>query len=187
LLADKNNKLNFIIEFIKNQLLANKLPENFRLSFNISVVTFKRNDLIDTLKNLLQKHDISGKYFEVEITESVFITDIQDLIQKLQALSNLGFLISLDDFTAGHSTAGILPLLPINIVKFDKSLLDSREVNKNKGNIVYKSLISLIKELNLKIVAEGVETQEQLEYLKNLDVDYAQGYYIGKPVKPEIE
>ncbi|MGL5230782.1 MAG: EAL domain-containing protein [Cetobacterium sp.] len=170
------------MEFIKSELLGKRLPSNFRLSFNISVVTFKRGDFIDVLKDLLQKHDISGKYFEVEITESVFITDIQDLIDKLKALSNLELLISLDDFTAGHSTAGILPLLPINIVKFDKSLLDSIEINRDKGNIVYKNLISLIKELNLKIVAEGVETLEQLNFLKSLEVEYAQGYYISKPV-----
>ena len=173
------------ISFVKSELLKGRLPKDFRMSFNISVVTFKRADLILVLKTLLDKHDISGKYFEVEITESVFITDIQDLISKMTALSNLGFLISLDDFTAGHSTAGILPLIPLHIVKFDKSLLDSIELNRDRGTIVYKNLISLIKELNLKIVAEGVETLEQLQFLKEQGVDYAQGYYISKPVNIE--
>lgn len=170
------------IAFVKNELIKGTLPPDFRMSFNLSVVTFKRTDLIAILSGLLEKYEISGKYFEVEITESVFVTDIQDLISKMKALSELGFLISLDDFTAGHSTAGILPLIPLHIVKFDKSLLDSIELNREGGTIVYKSLISLIKELNLKIVAEGVETSEQLEFLKEQGVDYAQGYYISKPI-----
>ena len=89
---------------------------------------------------------------------------------------------SLDDFTAGHSTAGLLPLLPIDTVKFDKSLLDSFEVNQTKSMIVYKNLISLIKDLNFKIVSEGVETDEQLEFLKLLEVDYIQGYWFSKPI-----
>ncbi|MGL4254650.1 MAG: EAL domain-containing protein [Fusobacteriaceae bacterium] len=168
--------------FVREELDKENLPEDFRVSFNISVVTFKRDDLISVLKNLLDKYKLSGKHFEVEITESVFITDIQDLIGKMGALSELGFNISLDDFTAGHSTAGVIPLLPLNIVKFDKSLLDSIEFNKDRGIIVYKNLISLIKELNLKIVAEGVETFEQLQFLKEQGVEYAQGYYINKPI-----
>ena len=144
--------------------------------------TFKRDDLITVLTGLLNYFKVPGKYIEVEITESIFILDMKDLITKLKALKNLGIQISLDDFTAGHSTAGLLPLLPMDVVKFDKSLLDSLEVNKSKGKIVYKNLTSLIKDLNFKIVSEGVETKEQLEFLKFLGVDYAKGYYFSKPI-----
>lgn len=155
---------------------------NFRISFNLSRKTFKRNDLINIVSGLLNHFNVPGKYIELEITESIFILDMKDLVTKLKALKDLGIQISLDDFTAGHSTAGLLPLLPIDTVKFDKSLLDSFEVNQTKSMIVYKNLISLIKDLNFKIVSEGVETDEQLEFLKLLEVDYIQGYWFSKPI-----
>lgn len=174
--------IKFMAEFLYNN--QNNF-DNFKISFNLSVKTFKRKDLIEILSNLLYKYSVSGKYFEIEITESIFITDIQELLRKLKALKNLGFTISLDDFTAGHSTAGVLPLLPIDIVKFDKSLLDSLDFNEEKAKIIYINLISLVKELNLKIVAEGVETKEQVDFLRKESVDYAQGYYFSKPMKKE--
>ena len=173
------------IIFIKELLDKNVPLDDFRISFNISMKTFKRDDLITIISGLLSYFRVPGKYIEVEITESIFVLDMKDLITKLKALKNLGIQISLDDFTAGHSTAGLLPLLPIDVVKFDKSLLDSLEVNQKKGKIVYKNLTSLIKDLNFKIVSEGVETKEQLEFLEFLKVDYAQGYYFSKPISKE--
>lgn len=173
------------IVFVKELLESGASLNNFRISFNISMKTFKRNDLISIISGLLNYFKVPGKYIEIEITESIFVLDMKDLINKLKALKALGIQISLDDFTAGHSTAGLLPLLPIDIVKFDKSLLDSLEINQEKGMIVYKNLISLIKDLNFKIVSEGVETKEQLEFLEFLNVDYVQGYYFSKPISKE--
>lgn len=173
------------IIFIKDLLDKNVPLDDFRISFNISMKTFKRDDLITIISGLLSYFKVPGKYIEVEITESIFVLDMKDLITKLKALKNLGIQISLDDFTAGHSTAGLLPLLPIDVVKFDKSLLDSIDINEAKGKIVYKNLTSLIKDLNFKIVSEGVETKEQLEFLKFLGVDYAQGYYFSKPISKD--
>lgn len=173
------------IVFVKELLESGISLNNFRISFNISMKTFKRNDLITIISGLLSYFKVPGKYIEIEITESIFVLDMKDLISKLKALKALGIQISLDDFTAGHSTAGLLPLLPIDIVKFDKSLLDSLEINQEKGMIVYKNLTSLIKDLNFKIVSEGVETKEQLEFLEFLNVDYVQGYYFSKPISKE--
>lgn len=173
------------IVYVRDLINSGIELDNFRISFNISMKTFKRNDLITIISGLLSYFKVPGKYIEVEITESIFVLDMKDLITKLKALKNLGVQISLDDFTAGHSTAGLLPLLPIDVVKFDKSLLDSLEVNQEKSMIVYKNLTSLIKDLNFKIVSEGVETKEQLEFLKFLDVDYAQGYYFSKPISKD--
>ncbi|MGL5279631.1 MAG: EAL domain-containing protein, partial [Cetobacterium sp.] len=170
------------IIFIKELLDSGISLDNFRISFNVSMKTFKRDDLIVVISDLLNQFKVPGKYIEIEITESIFILDMKDLITKLKTLKSLGIQISLDDFTAGHSTAGLLPLLPIDIVKFDKSLLDSIEINGIKGRIVYRNLTSLIKDLNFKIVSEGVETKEQMEFLEFLKVDYAQGYYFSRPI-----
>ena len=171
----------YIRDLINNEVNL----DNFRISFNISMKTFKRDDLISVISSLLSHFKVPGKYIEIEITESIFVLDMKDLITKLKALKDLDIQISLDDFTAGHSTAGLLPLLPIDVVKFDKSLLDSIDINEAKGKIVYKNLTSLIKDLNFKIVSEGVETKEQLELLKFLGVDYAQGYYFSKPISKD--
>jgi|GEM_PF-4095358 len=173
------------ILYIRALLDKNVPLDNFRLSFNISMKTFKRDDLITVISEFLNYFKVSGKYIEIEITESIFVLDMKDLITKLKTLKNLGIQISLDDFTAGHSTAGLLPLLPIDIVKFDKSLLNSFEVNKEKGAIVYKNLTSLIKDLNFKIVSEGIETKDQLDFLRFLNVDYAQGFYFSKPLSKD--
>ena len=174
------------IIFIKTLIDSGTTLDNFRISFNISMKTFKRDDLITVISGLLSYFKVPGKYIEIEITESIFVLDMKDLITKLKSLKNLGIKISLDDFTAGHSTAGLLPLLPIDIVKFDKSLLDSLEINQEKSMIVYKNLVSLIKDLNFKIVAEGVETKEQVKFLEFLEVDYVQGYYFSRPITKEL-
>lgn len=169
------------IKLIKEKVYTIDPCKDFRISFNISVNTFKRKDLIETIENLLTKYNVSGKYIEIEVTESVLVTDMKDIIDKLNKLIKLGIQISLDDFTAGHSTAGLLPLLPLSIVKFDKSLLDSINQSEERAKIVYLNLISLIKDLNIKIVAEGIETLEEFEFLRSAGVEYGQGYLIGKP------
>lgn len=174
------------MKFVKTLIETNKVPNDFRISFNISLKTFQRDDLVPTIENLLNKYDISGKYFEIEITESILVNDMNDILNKLNSLIILDLQISLDDFTAGHSTAGLLPILPIDIVKFDKSLLDSIDSNEEKGKIVYESLTTLVKGLNHKIVAEGIETNEQLRFLKELNVEYGQGYLVSKPL-PESD
>lgn len=169
------------MKLLKEWIENNKISDDFRLSFNISVKTFSREDLVAQIRYLMEKYNISGEYLEIEITESILVRDMKDIINKLNALISLGIQISLDDFTAGHSTAGLLPILPISVIKFDKSLLDSLETNGTKGMIVYMKLASLIEGLKMKIVSEGIETEKQLAFLKSLGIDYGQGYLIGKP------
>lgn len=173
------------IKFVKKMIDSKVIDENYRMSFNLSVKTFSRDDLISTIEGLLKKYEVPGKYIEVEITESILVKDIQDILSKLGALINLSIQVSLDDFTAGHSTARLLPILPINIIKFDKSLLDSLDENEEKAKIIYQNLTSMIKDLNLKIVSEGIETKDQLEFLKDLNIDYGQGYLISKPLQKQ--
>lgn len=170
------------IKFVKELINSNLIDSDYRMSFNLSVKTFSRDDLVSTIEDLLKKYEVSGQYIEVEITESILVKDIQDILSKLGILINLSIQVSLDDFTAGHSTARLLPILPINIIKFDKSLLDSLEENEDKAKIIYQNLTSMIKDLNLKIVSEGIETSKQLEFLKEINIDYGQGYLISKPL-----
>lgn len=171
------------IKTLKEWLLLKKIKPTFRISFNISMQTFDRDDMIEKIEELLLKYRVNGENIEIEITESVLSNNISKAIEKLEKLKEKGIKISLDDFTAGHSTASILPILPIDIVKFDKSLLDLYNKNKKKGVIIYKTLIKMIKDLKIETVAEGIESKDEYLFLKKEGIETAQGYYFGKPVK----
>ena len=166
------------------QLLDKKyINEDFRMSFNMSVETLKRKDVVEYTLNLLKKYSLDGKNLEIEITESTFLEDIEDVIIKLNQFREKGIYLSIDDFTAGYSTVGLLTILPIDVVKFDKSLISNISDSNNKGRTVYSGLTSMIKSLKLKVVAEGIEEEEQFEFLREIGVSYGQGYYFGKPEK----
>ena len=171
------------IKYIKKLINLKMINDGFRISFNLSVKTFLRDDLIDTITKILEREGVSGKYIEIEITETILVEDIKNILLKLSKLIDFSIQISLDDFTAGHSTAKLLPILPIDIIKFDKSLLDSLETNEEKAKIVYSNLATLVKKLKLKIVSEGIETKKQLDFLKKIDINYGQGYLFSRPLK----
>lgn len=155
--------------------------KDFRISFNVSPETFRRENVVSHIESLLEKYSVDGKYLEIEITESMFISDIKDIITKLNALKSKGIRISIDDFTAGYSTTGLLATLPVDTVKFDRSLMLSIAEDEKKGKAIYIGLIKMMKSLNLKIVSEGIETESELEFLKENGVDYGQGFYLGRP------
>ncbi|MEG0236669.1 EAL domain-containing protein, partial [Cetobacterium sp.] len=146
--------------FVK-KLKTNKLiDENFKMSFNLSMKSLERDDVVSVIKTLLKENKISGEYIEIEITESIFSTNLKTTLEKINELKRMNISLSMDDFTAGHSTVSLLPILPLDVVKFDKGILDAIGT---KGDLVasniYMALIGLIKDLNLKIVSEGIETK----------------------------
>ncbi|MGL5613391.1 EAL domain-containing protein, partial [Cetobacterium sp.] len=158
--------------FVK-KLKTNKLiDENFKMSFNLSMKSLERDDVVSVIKTLLKENKISGEYIEIEITESIFSTNLKTTLEKINELKRMNISLSMDDFTAGHSTVSLLPILPLDVVKFDKGILDAIGT---KGDLVasniYMALIGLIKDLNLKIVSEGIETKLQLEFLEKANVD----------------
>lgn len=169
------------IKYLKSYLMRNSVLSDFRISFNFSAETFKRGDAVEKIESLLTKYEVSGEYVEVEITESMILADIEDILKKLNRLKSLGIKISIDDFTAGHSTVALLTTLPIDVVKFDRSLILILKGDSQKGEAIYLALTRMIKSLNLKIVAEGIEEESELEFLKRIEVDYVQGYLLGKP------
>lgn len=159
------------------------VDKDFRMSFNMSVETLKRKEVVEVILNLLKKYSLSGKNLEIEITESTFLKDAEDVITKLNKFREKGIYLSIDDFTAGYSTVGLLTTLPIDVVKFDKSLISSINGESEKGKNVYLGLTNMIKSLKLKVVAEGIEEKVQFEFLKDIGVSYGQGYYFGRPQK----
>ncbi|MGL5950431.1 MAG: EAL domain-containing protein, partial [Cetobacterium sp.] len=171
------------IKETKKLLTKKEVDPDFRMSFNISSETFRKKDFVDYILKLLNKYSLNGKNIEIEITEGMFLKDAKDIVAKLEKLSENGIYISIDGFTAGYSMLGLLTTLPINVVKFDRSLISTISEEVEAGKSVYSGLTKMITSLKLKVVAEGIEDKKQLQFLKEIGINYGQGYYLGKPEK----
>ena len=154
------------------------------LALNISAIQYKRRDFVDSLMQVLEKYEVSPSEVELEITESILIDDLEEVKNKLLALKEYGFKISLDDFGTGYSSLSYLKGLPIDTLKIDKSFIDT-VISDNNTKIITESIIYMVKRLGYETVAEGVETKEQFEYLKSIECDSIQGYFLGRPMPPD--
>lgn len=151
------------------------------LSLNISAIQYKRPDFVNNLLELLEKYKVNPKDIELEITESVLIDDFEQVVSKLRTLKEYGIKISLDDFGTGYSSLSYLKGLPIDTLKIDKSFIDTVTEDRST-QVITESIVSMVKKLGYETVAEGVETEEQFEYLKKIECDNIQGYLLGKPM-----
>lgn len=173
------------LKFLNKMSQTYLLENNFRISFNISLQTFERDDFLKTIVTLIEKYKIDPNLLEIELTETILGLNLTTIIEKINHLKTIGFQVSIDDFTAGNSSVSLLSVLPVDIIKFDKSILDRVNPNNKVATDVYKGLINIIKGSNFKIVAEGIETNEQLNFLKSNKVDIGQGYIFSKPLSKE--
>ena len=155
-----------------------------RIAVNVSPAQLRRKDFVDYVKDALSAVDKSGERIDIEITESMLMKDIEGSIAKLKALRDLGLNIAVDDFGTGYSSLSYLARLPITSLKIDRSFVIQMPKSPEQMAIV-STVISLARALNLKVVAEGVETEEQANLLRLLRCDEVQGYLFGRPVPPE--
>ena len=118
------------------------------------------------------------------ITESVLIDDFDQVVEKLHVIKDYGIKISLDDFGTGFSSLSYLKGLPIDTLKIDKSFIDT-VIDDESTQVITESIVSMVKKLGYETVAEGVETEEQFEYLKKIECDNIQGFLLGKPMPEE--
>ncbi|ROR39386.1 putative bifunctional diguanylate cyclase/phosphodiesterase [Caminibacter pacificus] len=162
---------------------SDEILKEISLAFNVSVVQMRREGFLNDVRNIISKIKPNVSNLEIEITESVFIENKQRALHLLELLKRMGFKINLDDFGTGYSSISVLKEFKIDILKIDKSFVD--EVLSKEGRVYVKTIIDMSKNLNLLTVAEGVEYQEQFEVLKELGVDYFQGYLFAKPLKKE--
>lgn len=170
------------IKFLKELKNEKLIDFTFKISFNFSIKTLEQEDVIEYVSKLLKKYSISGKYIEIEITETILSCNFQKILKKLEELKKLEISIALDDFPKGHSTLSLLNKFPIDIVKFDKSILDEITKSNSNFNEKYINLINLVKNLNLNIIAEGIEKEYQLKFLDTHSIKIGQGYLFSKPV-----
>ena len=154
--------------------------ENINIAINISARNFQDPLFLEMLFNNFKKYEFDPNKFAIEITETDLMLDMETNIEKLHQLRDKGVNIYLDDFGKGYSSLKYLRELPVDFIKIDMSFIRGIEETKANRDIVL-SIIRLSHALDMKVVAEGVETLKQFDYLKNMNCDYAQGYYFTKP------
>ncbi|ANU21862.1 hypothetical protein BCM40_00290 [Planococcus donghaensis] len=153
----------------------------FHIAVNLSIKQFVNSDIVDTVERVLQETGLDPNILELELTESVFLENTESMIITMNKLKDLGIRISIDDFGTGYSSLSYLKDLPIDSIKIDQSFIRNLSKNKKTTSII-STIISLAQKLDLKSVAEGVETLEQYNYFKSEGCDLAQGYYFSRPV-----
>lgn len=158
--------------------------EPIPLSVNISRYHIKHNNLEMALLRLLKKYKLDAKYLNLEITESLFLDKPEELNRVLVKLQEHGFKLEVDDFGSGFSSLNLIRNITVDTIKMDKEFLDN-EIATEKGKIVVNHTIDMAKDLNLLVIAEGVETKEHVDFLKKSNCDIAQGFYYAKPMSLE--
>ena len=190
-IAEKTGLITQIGEWVLNtacttcKKLEGKYGCDLIMAVNISAIQLRRSEFHEIVLKALEVSNLKPFSLELEVTESIFIDNYDDAANQLRGVKKLGVGIALDDFGTGYSSLSYLRKLPIDLLKIDKSFvhdIDSLQPNNN----LTESIINLVKKLKIKTIAEGVETLEQLNYLMDINCDYLQGYYLGKPGPEEL-
>ena len=156
------------------------------VSMNVSRIHLQSIDeMVSYVKSLLQRYEIPPEYLEFELTETISTEKVEDTVELLNKLRELGVKVSMDDFGSGYSSLNVLTKLPLDILKLDKEFLRDFDTDSDE-KIIIPSIIDMAKKLKLEVVCEGVETREQVEFLRDVDCDIAQGYYYSKPVPLDV-
>ena len=187
-LAEKNGTILALGEWIMEKSLSDFAGwyqkynlKDLILSINISALQFKNKNFINNLIFLLKKFAIPPHMLELEITESVLIEDMQDIVNKMNILRGMGIRFSMDDFGTGFSSLSYLRNLPIDTLKIDKSFVDT-VVTDGPTRTIAETIIELGKKLGFDTIAEGVEEEVQFSLLKKIGCENIQGFYLGKPM-----
>ncbi len=154
------------------------------VSINVSSRQFRQGDLVETVADALDTFDLDPQFLEVELTEGTLIEDVELARETLRRLKEMGVRVSIDDFGTGYSSLSYLKRFPIDTLKIDQSFID--EITEDPDDAaISEAIVGLAQSLRLQVVAEGVETDEQLEYLRALGCDAVQGFIFSRPLPPE--
>ncbi len=168
-----------VCKLLRKWIDAGKEP--IPVSVNVSPVHFTNGDLVNEITEIVNNYRVPSNLIELEITESTFVEDKENVINIIEKLHQLGYKIAMDDFGSGYSSLNMLNVLSIDVLKIDKDFLRNT-ADSEKGKIVMRNVITMAKELNMVVITEGVETKEQLDFLFETDCDKIQGYYYSKPL-----
>jgi len=151
------------------------------VSVNVSARQFKEKNLINRVVGALESSGLEARYLELELTESLIMQDVELAVATMKDLQSLGIQLSIDDFGTGYSSLSALKTFPVTRLKIDKSFVDGLLADEN-DRAVAGAVISLGQTLNLRVIAEGVETDAQAEFLRSINCDEMQGYLFSKPL-----
>ena len=158
------------------------LKKDVRISINMSIEQLKDSHIISKVSDIVLESEINPKNIQIEVTESVAFNEDDLILQRINELKALGFTISIDDFGTGHSSLSRLKLFPIDLIKIDMEFVQGISNESDKDKAIIRSIIQISKNLEIDVLAEGVETEEQYEFLKSEGCKEIQGYYFYKPM-----
>ena len=187
---EKNYFIKKLDEYVYERVCENiqELKKEFKeipkISVNISKESLIDSKFLEKYEKIMKKYDIMPEEIELEITERTTVNNDIDIQKILNEVKQKGFSIAIDDFGTGYSSLNMLEIMPIDTLKIDKSFIDRIDISEEKTNFI-EIIMFITKKLNLKTVAEGVETIEQVKYLKRWNCDLVQGYVYQKPLKFE--
>ncbi|WP_428911884.1 EAL domain-containing protein [Niallia sp. Krafla_26] len=153
-----------------------------RIAINFSARQFLQKNLLEHIQQVLTETNIKSDQLEIEITESVLLGNEDVVTSTLQQLRKIGIIISLDDFGTGYSSLNYLRRFPFDAIKIDKSFIDDMLNQQNNSKAIIQFMISLASSINMSVIAEGIETEEQLKEINNLNCDEVQGYLFSPPL-----
>lgn len=168
--------------------LADRLKEGKRvvpISVNVSRVHLNRMRIVEYVKELQEEFQVPCSLVEFELTESIYLEDTERALELIRSLHKMGFKISMDDFGSGYSSLNLLSKLPIDIIKLDRVFLKEGEMQEN-DRIIISCVVDMAKKLKITSLCEGVETQEQCNYLKEVGCQIQQGFYFSRPIPQEV-
>lgn len=189
-IAEKNGAIipigNWVVEQSIKQYAewSTKYGIHFVMSINISALQCSKDDFVNGILNMINRYSVNPSEIELEVTESILIDDFDTISGKLNKLRAHGVRISLDDFGTGFSSLSYLKRLPIDTLKIDKSFIDT-VLTDSATRIITESIIGMVRTLGYESIAEGVEDEQQYDYLNSIGCDIVQGFLLGKPQAPE--
>ncbi|CAI3653667.1 putative bifunctional diguanylate cyclase/phosphodiesterase [Clostridium neonatale] len=151
------------------------------ISLNVSRIHLRDYNFVPRLTSLINKYNLPTDLIELEITESTFFENINQLLKVISELKHYGFTFSIDDFGSGYSSLNILKDLPIDVLKLDKGFFPRDNISK-KEKIIVSTIVDMAKKLDIRVISEGIETIEQCDFLTNIGCDMVQGYLFAKPM-----
>jgi EAL domain-containing protein (putative c-di-GMP-specific phosphodiesterase class I) len=155
------------------------------MAVNISTIQLQQKNFVETVEEILEEVGLDSEWLELEVTESILMEDTEQLKENLAKLKKLGVSIAIDDFGTGYTSLSYLRHFSFDRVKIDRSFINDISGDKN-GKMITATIISLAQKLNMRVIAEGVEDQVQLSFLKKENCDAGQGYYFSRPLPADL-
>ncbi|MBR5091839.1 MAG: EAL domain-containing protein [Ruminiclostridium sp.] len=171
--------LSFICKLIRKWIDEGLEP--IPVSFNLSKLHFHSPTVVEDICKLSEQYNVPPQYIEIEVTESIFFEAQEMIVSKVNKLREYGFKVSVDDFGTGYSSLSLIGVLPVDVVKLDKSFV-KESLRSERGNDIMKGLIRILNEIHLEIVCEGVETEEEERVVSSYGCSEIQGYLYDKPI-----